>query len=193
MVKQLFDFACGFAILVIVSSVIYLCTSCGEDRRDYVEKCFRGCPKDTEQPIQPEVILVPLPGKDGQSCEVTKVGGGSEIRCGDSKTFVADGAKGDQGVVGDTGMDGNSGRDGLDGRDGKDGLDSDPVRTVVLCGSTSPHAEIAIKIGGSWIAYFEENGGSNRRLTELVPGARYMSTDGIQTCVFTTDDLDMML
>ena len=193
--KILWAFWLVLVWFVVFSSVL-ICTSCGQDRRDRAEDCFNGCPKEE---AQPEVILVPMPGRDGESCTVERVDGGSKIKCGDSQAFVADGGKGetgDKGSQGDRGDTGASGRDGIDGRRGDDGTPGTPgtvVRTVTLCGSTSPHAEVAIKIGDSWVAYFQDAGGTNERLTVLIPGVHYASTDGFQTCQFTVDDLNARL
>ena len=91
------------------------------------------------------------------------------------------GTRGDTGDKGDTGAAGQNGTNGI------------VIQTVTLCGSTQPHAEVALHVNGQWLVYFENGNGSNRRLTTLVPGSYYVSTDGFQQCVFTTSDLDRML
>ena len=182
----------GFAAFLVLC--FQLCAGCSSSETDHDKSCYHGCPQDTTD--QTNTVEVPLPGKDGQSCSVAQVSGGSEITCGDSKTFVANGsdgqsgAKGDKGDTGDTGAKGDTGAAGQNGSDGKD---STPIKTLTLCGSTSPHAEIAIHMNGQWVAFFCNSDYSNGRLTTLVPNQQYMSTDGFQTCGFSTADLDARL
>ena len=178
----------GFVAFLVLC--FQLCAGCSSSETDHDKSCYHGCPQDD---TQPNTVEVPLPGKDGQSCSVAQVDGGSEITCGDSKAFVENGSNGSTGAkgdTGDTGAKGDKGDQGVSGQNGTDGKDAMPVTTLTLCNSTSPHAEIAIHVNGTWVAYFENGDGSNRRLTTLVPNQLYGSTDGFQTCVFTTADLD---
>ena len=99
------------------------------------------------------------------------------------------GSDGKDGLNGSDGKDGLNGSDGKDGASGKDGL-SAVSEIIPLCGSTAAHAEVAFRVDGKWLVYFENPDGSGRRLTTLVAGQPYRSTDGIQTCNFTTADLD---
>lgn len=185
----------GFAAFLVLC--FQLCAGCSSSETDHDKSCYHGCPQDTND--QPAPVVVQLPGKDGQSCTVTPVDGGSEITCGDSKTFVANGpagtngANGSDGAVGQTGAKGDTGDTGSAGKSGTDGKDSTPIVTLTLCGSTSPHAEIAIHMNNQWVAFFCNSDYTNGRLTTLVPNQLYGSTDGFQTCVFTTADLDARL
>lgn len=146
--------------------------------------------------------------KTNSSCTVTKTQDGAIVTCPDgSEVFIPQGENGKDGIDGQDGQDGRDGTDGKNGEngiDGKDGLDGTngidgqngengkdaSIPTIVLCGSEKAHAEIAMKVGDQWVVYFENGNGSARRLTILVPGIVYVSTDGIQTCRFTTEDLD---
>lgn len=178
---------------------------------EYQPDCLHGCP-------QPDATPTP---QIGQGCDAVQLNTGVLVQCGDSSVIVKNGANGMDGldgkngtngkdgvngVSGKDGIDGTNGKDGANGVSGKDGTDgtngidgqngkegTSPIAKVVtLCGSTQPHAEIALNVNGQWVAYFENNDGTNHRLAVLVPGVTYMSTDGFQTCTFTTADLDKM-
>ena len=168
------------AFLSCIAALAAMCVSCG-----YKKECYHGCPKPTDAPT---TIVV---GPTGQGCSTTRVDGGAEIQCGDESTVVYDGENGADGVAG---KDGTNGKDGLNGKDGADGKDgtSSIQKVVTLCGSKQQFAEIAMEVNNQWVAYFQNSDGSDPRLTVLVPNVNYMSTDGFDTCVFTTADLDAM-
>ena len=186
-------FIMSLAIGITIASIL---NSCGDDQ-DRQKSCVHGCPTDQNVPNDPIVVPIAGPagpvGQDGVSCQVLRDEVATMIKCGEYAYYVYDGKDGSRGTDGINGTDGTAGTDGKDGTNGKNGVDATPVQSVALCGSTQPHAEIAIKVSGSWIAYFENGDGSNRRLTALIPGQYYRSTDGFQTCTFTTSDLDAML
>lgn len=129
----------------------------------------------------------PVAGKDGMSCTVEQLTDKTIVTCGASTVTIPhgkDGAKGDTGAAGQKGEKGETGVAGNDGKDGKNGQDVEAIIIDPCPEATTPHAEIILRIGTQYVAYFEQSG--QRRLTVLLPGTTYQTTDGRgSNCQFT--------
>lgn len=180
-----------------------LISSCSVARDEESSEVVISCPDGTQEVIQD--------GKDGTSCTVEALAGGSMITCGETQAFIKDGTDGLDGsacsVALDTaglgsliscsdgtsafirnGQDGANGEDGKDGTNGTDGLDA-VLEVIDPCGSetTQGFDEVLLVLSsGDILAHLSD--GDNQHFVVVQRNRKYITSDGTQCSFEVTAD-----
>lgn len=169
-----------------------LVSSCSVFRDEQGSEVVISCPDGTQEVIQD--------GKDGSSCKVEELVGGSMISCGETQAFIKNGENGVDGsacsVASDLNGSGSliscsdgtssfirNGEDGVNGEDGAQGLDA-ITEVIDPCGSetTQGFDEVLLRLSsGDILAHLSS--GENQHFVILKKERKYITTDGTK-CQF---------